>query len=353
MSRTEQPVVSATVLGIVLFAVLVGIGGGFLFGYALQGDGTQPPSEFQPSAGDRIALPEQAEGAGSPVTPDRTALPAGGAEAPPEDPALRALRERLATEHDRLEERQRLAWDSPLTPGVEDATTLVMRRDPEPEAAPLPGGTVPPDIADAGVPGPVAPDPVAEDSEYLLARGNVIPAVLETPLDSDLPGLVRARVAEDVLDSDTGTRVLIPRGAALVGTYGSDTRAGQRRLFVAWTDLRMPDGTRHDLDQFATLGADGASGVRARRATGLLTALGAAVLLDLAGNATQILTGTTPQQDSDLGALIAQATGSATGRVAEDYLGQLLERGPRFRVRAGTLMNVLVEDDITLPEIRP
>ncbi len=147
--------------------------------------------------------------------------------------------------------------------------------------------------------------------------------------------------------------MLIPRGAALVGTYGSDTRTGQRRLFFAWTDLRMPDGTRHDLDKFATLGADGASGVRGQRTTGLLTALGAAVLFDLAGNATQILTGTKDREESDLGALVAQATGSATGRVAEDYLGQLLERGPRFRVKAGALMNVLVEDDISLPAVIP
>ncbi len=350
MSRREHPVVSGPVLGIVFFAALVGIGGGFLFGYALQGDGTQPPSEFQPATGDRIALPEQAERGVTPAPPDRAAIPDGGEETQPEDPALRAIRARLAAEQDRLAERQRLAWDSPLTPGVADAPTLVTQRAPEPEGAPPPGGG---DIAAAAPPDPLVPDPIPEDTEYPLARGSVIPAVLETPIDSDLPGLVRARVSEDVLDSTTGTRVLIPRGAALVGTYGSDTRAGQRRLFVAWTDLRMPDGTRHDLDKFATLGADGASGVRGRRATGLLTALGAAVLFDLAGNATQILTGTTPQKDSDLGALIAQATGSATGRVAEDYLGQLLERGPRFRVRAGTLMNVLVEKDITLPELRP
>ena len=173
--------------------------------------------------------------------------------------------------------------------------------------------------------------------------------MLETALDSDLPGLVRARVSGDVYDSLTGSHVLIPRGAQLVGTYGETTRGGQRRLFVAWTDLRLPDGAPVDLQEFSTLGADGAAGVKGRRSTGLLAALGAAVLFDLAGNATQILTGTETPQQTDLTALIAGATGNATSRVAERYMGDLIDRGSRFRVKAGTIMNVLVEEDMNLP----
>lgn len=297
------------------------------------------------------------------------------ADAPPPgaDAQLDALMERIAADRQWREERRRLAADSPLTPGIEDMADLVRRgvqrriqRDlPRRNAA---GPTNPADIDPAGLAGPPGHDTLGRGTlsrqaapqqapyqapTYLLAKGSVIPAMLQTPLDSDLPGLVRAQVSEDVRDSATGRHVLIPRGAQLVGSYGSDARTSQRRLFIAWTDLRLP-GSEDTLalDRYATLGGDGASGVRGRRATGLLAALGAAVLFDLAGNATAILTGgdtASRNEEGDLGAIIAAATGNATGRVAERYLGDLLSRGPRFRVRAGTRMNVLIEADMRLP----
>ncbi len=207
--------------------------------------------------------------------------------------------------------------------------------------------------AAAGSPtGPLVSPSTSPTQGHILTRGSVIPTVLETALDSDLPGLVRARVSRDVYDSLTGAYILIPRGAQLIGTYRETVRSGQKRLFVAWSDLRMPDGTPVALSDFSTLGQDGAAGVKGRRSTGLLAAFGAAVLFDLAGNATQIITGDEPEQENDLASLLANATGNATSRVADRYLGDLLDHGPRFRVRAGTIMNVLVEEDLTLPAQR-
>lgn len=274
--------------------------------------------------------------------------------------ALRAILERRAAEEARLRERAVLASESPLTPPVTDIADRIRAwREKAPgQADPDGAGMSGAESAEsrgplAALPGVSAalsdPPSISAPPAHLLARGSVIPSVLETGLDSDLPGLVRARVSRDVYDTLTGIHVLIPRGAQLVGTYAETARGGQRRLFVTWTDLRLPDGTPLDLHDFSTLGADGAAGVRARRRTGLLAALGAAVLFDLAGNATQILTGSEPQQEGDLAALLAGATGNATSRVAERYMGQLIDGGPRFQVKAGTIMNVLVEEDMTLP----
>ncbi len=195
-----------------------------------------------------------------------------------------------------------------------------------------------------------------------LYRGSVIPAVLESAIDSDLPGLVRARTTRNVYDSRTGTHLLIPRGSRLIGVYGQGAAGGQgagggqRRLFVAWQEMRLPDGTPVALDNFSALGADGASGIKARRATGFLEALGAAVLFDLAGNATAILTAATGigQQQSETGALanaISGALGNSTQRVGADYVGSLLARSPRFRVKAGSFMNVIIERDLMLPAV--
>ena len=280
-------------------------------------------------------------------------------------PADDAFAQRLAEEEARLAERARLASDSALTPPVTDIAALVESWRPKgPESGTSSDATTPSPVAGAVPQGSAATavpalQPAAATAPetaaltHLLARGSVIPTVLDSSIDSDLPGLVRAKVAETVFDTLSGSHVLIPRGSWLVGTYGSDAATGQRRLFVSWTDLLLPDGTPVPLGGTGSLGADGASGVRGRRSTGLWTAFGAAVLFDLAGNASQILiakeTGQAPGRQGVLAELLGEAAGNSTSRVAQQYLGELLARGTRFRVDAGARMNVLVEEDLRLP----
>ena len=74
-----------------------------------------------------------------------------------------------------------------------------------------------------------------------VPQGTLIPAVLETALDSTRPGLARAIVSRDVRGFD-GKRVLIPRGSRLIGEYRSDAEAGQNRMLVNWIRLIRPDG---------------------------------------------------------------------------------------------------------------
>lgn len=74
-----------------------------------------------------------------------------------------------------------------------------------------------------------------------VQQGTLIPAVLETALDSTSPGLARAIVSRDIRGFD-GTRILIPRGSRLIGEYGSDTESGQKRMLVNWIRLIRPDG---------------------------------------------------------------------------------------------------------------
>jgi type IV secretion system protein VirB10 len=74
-----------------------------------------------------------------------------------------------------------------------------------------------------------------------VPQGTLIPAVLETALDSTRPGLARAIVSRDVRGFD-GSRILIPRGSRLIGEYRSDAEAGQNRMLVNWIRLIRPDG---------------------------------------------------------------------------------------------------------------
>ncbi len=375
MSETESqtapgaaPVPRATAVAVAL-VVVVALAIGLLGGVMLSGWTEGPagverppldPGNVESRAGDLDGDPPPAQAAA-----ESTADP-GTDNLSETSPADEAFAARLAEEEARLAERARLASDSALTPAVTAAPDLVELWRPE-EAKPLPaprdasasqsdavrGSEVASQAAALqGLAPPV--DAIAGgDPTHVLARGSVIPTVLESSIDSGLPGLVRAKVAETVFDTVSGHHVLIPRGSWLVGSYGSNARTGQRRLFVSWTDLRLPDGTPVPLGGTGSLGADGASGIKGRRSTGLWTALGAAVLFDLAGNASQILiaaeTGQAPGRQAGLAELLGAAAGNSTAKVAEQHLGELLARGTRFRVDAGTRMNVLVEEDMLLP----
>ena len=75
----------------------------------------------------------------------------------------------------------------------------------------------------------------------VVPQGAIIAAVLETPLNSDRPGLARAIVAKDARGFD-GTRVLIPRGSRLIGEFKADSSPGLRRVLITWNRMIRPDG---------------------------------------------------------------------------------------------------------------
>ncbi|EGI3743559.1 conjugal transfer protein TrbI, partial [Salmonella enterica] len=61
----------------------------------------------------------------------------------------------------------------------------------------------------------------APHSQYELRAGWVIPGVMISGINSDLPGQIIGQVAQDVYDSATGKYLLIPHGTRVIGTYSS------------------------------------------------------------------------------------------------------------------------------------
>ena len=82
---------------------------------------------------------------------------------------------------------------------------------------------------------------VIRNRSSLIPQGTLLSAVLETPLNSDRPGLARAIVSREARSFD-GSRVLIPKGSRLIGEFKADANANQRRVLVTWTRLIRPDG---------------------------------------------------------------------------------------------------------------
>lgn len=80
-------------------------------------------------------------------------------------------------------------------------------------------------------------------SPYTLLQGSIIPAVLISSVNSELPGDIKAMVSHDVYDSISQRYVVIPKGSLLIGAYNSEVSNGQERLLFGFNRLILPNGS--------------------------------------------------------------------------------------------------------------
>lgn len=80
-----------------------------------------------------------------------------------------------------------------------------------------------------------------------ITEGTVIPCILQTAINSQLPGLVTCVVPIDIRGA-TGNVVLLDRGTKIVGQIESGLLQGQNRVFVDWTRAETPDHVIITLD---------------------------------------------------------------------------------------------------------
>jgi type IV secretion system protein VirB10 len=167
-----------------------------------------------------------------------------------------------------------------------------------------------------------------------VPQGTLIPAVLETALDSTRPGLARAIVSRDVRGFD-GSRVLIPRGSRLIGEYRSEVAPGQRRALVNWVRLIRPDGVTIAIGSPA---ADplGRGGIKAKVNTHFFERFAGAILqsaLDIGVNlASRASNGTT--------VILPGTTQGATQII------QPAQVTPTLKVRPGTSISIFAARDL-------
>jgi type IV secretion system protein VirB10 len=89
--------------------------------------------------------------------------------------------------------------------------------------------------------------PVPQQFPYELKAGTIIPGLLLTGINSDLPGNVIGQVSENVWDTATGKHVLIPKGTRILGIYDSQVKFEQRRVLLVWNRLIFPNGMTLDI----------------------------------------------------------------------------------------------------------
>ncbi len=204
------------------------------------------------------------------------------------------------------------------------------------------------DIKDLGyLPNQVVP----QMSPNELKRGSVIPATLITGLNSDLPGRITAQVSQNVYDSATGYRLLIPQGAKLFGRYDSKVSFGQERVLVVWTDLIFPNGSTLQIGGMAGTDAEGYGGFQDKVDRHLWRTFGSAALVAIIGTGIDMSmpeSSTLATQDTASDAA-RRNFAESFGRVAEETISKNLNVQPTIRIRPGYKFNVLVDQDIIFP----
>ena len=179
------------------------------------------------------------------------------------------------------------------------------------------------------------------DTSAEIPIGTLIPAVLETPIDTSRPGLARAIVARDTRGLD-GQRVLVPRGARLIGEYQSDVRSGQNRVLVNWTRLVRPDGSSIRLG-VPSADESGAAGVPGQYHSFFLKRFVNAALqtaMTVGGN----LIGNSAGNTVVVG--LPNTVGSAVGQSGQGLFSNDVR--PKITVKSGTLFNVFVSRELDL-----
>lgn len=192
---------------------------------------------------------------------------------------------------------------------------------------------------------------VPQISPYELKRGSVIPATLITGLNSDLPGRITAQVSQNVYDSATGRRLLVPQGTKLFGRYDSKVSFGQQRVLVVWTDLIFPNGSTLQIGGIAGTDAEGYGGFKDKVDRHLWRTFGSAALVALIGTGIDMSlpeSSTLGTQDTASDAA-RRNFAESFGRVAEQAISRNMNVQPTIRVRPGYNFNVLVDQDIIFP----
>ncbi|MGB3710782.1 MAG: TrbI/VirB10 family protein, partial [Erythrobacter sp.] len=169
-------------------------------------------------------------------------------------------------------------------------------------------------------------------------EGTLIPAILETAINTDVPGYVRAVVSQDVRSFD-GKRVLVPRSSRLIGQYQSGVQNGQKRAYVIWTRLIRPDGASVNIASPA-VAFNGTTGLEGDVDSHFFKRFGSSMLLSVIGGLSAIGTGGA--------SVVLGGAGQSAANTALQQDGQI---SPTIRVRMGEPIRVFVARDLDFSDV--
>jgi type IV secretion system protein TrbI len=190
-------------------------------------------------------------------------------------------------------------------------------------------------------------------SPYEVKAGTVIPTVLITGINSDLPGQIVAQVREHVFDTVSGNHLLVPQGSRLVAAYDSTVAWGQERVLVCWNRLIRPDGSSVTFDCMPGVDLGGTSGFADQVDNHWWRIITGAVF-------SSVLAATAQRSQGDVGGfqptypqLWASNAAGQINQSGQQITQKNLQIQPTITIRPGFSVNVLVTKDIVIAPYSP
>jgi len=200
-------------------------------------------------------------------------------------------------------------------------------------------------------------------SPFTVMAGSVIPAVLVSGINSDLPGPILAQVSQSVFDSATGRTLLIPQGSRLIGAYSNASTYGQQRVRIGWQRLLFPNTASMDLPQMPGADQSCFAGFTDQVNNHYLATFGTAAVMSLISAGQMVGQMATfgggagygaygyyqPNQWAMSGEMAGSAASGQVGSLGQQLMGNGMNRPATIEIRPGYQFNVMVTEDLAFP----
>jgi type IV secretion system protein VirB10 len=190
-------------------------------------------------------------------------------------------------------------------------------------------------------------------AQFELKSGTVLPGIMISGINSDLPGTLIAQISQHVFDTATGKYLLIPQGSRLYGRYDSRVIMGQERVLVAWNRVILPDGSSLDLGSMPGVDQSGYAGFTDSTNNHYMRLFGSALIMsmitggmsysvDTLSNNNNNTNNNNPSVQDEMGSALAATMGQAS----MNLLNKNLNIAPTLEIRPGYRFNLVVVKDI-------
>ena len=188
-------------------------------------------------------------------------------------------------------------------------------------------------------------------SKAALWDGTIISGALVTAINTDNPGVVIARVTENVYSSQDHSYLLIPEGSLLMATYNSSVSYGQNKVQVAWNLLIRPDNYRVQLGNMNGVNAQGASGYKgsvSNHPFETLKALGMVAVYSILQ--TEVTNDINSQKNEYLQNAMTDVYAESS-KLGNKMVDRALDIKPTIKIKEGTEIKLITNVPMELPPV--